>query len=221
MSKNAKHDSAARIDAREALMTAFVQQCRAADARRVVIASAGNDGDGALLAVELAETLAASGAKVLIIDCDLRRGTLQKQLQRSVPTEQCLAAALCAAPGTRPGAVSTRGFHAVLAGETDRMPAALLDSARMAELLKDLGQHYEYVLCIAPPVTVAPDAGVLGRRCDGVVLTVRHRRTDRRVVAAAAAALSSSGAKLLGTVLTEYDLTMARKMGEPYIHYGK
>ncbi|MBQ9083068.1 MAG: CpsD/CapB family tyrosine-protein kinase [Clostridia bacterium] len=221
MSKNLKNDSAARTAAREAWTTAFVQQCRAANARRVMIASAGNDGDGVMLAVELAETLAAAGAKVLVVDCDLRRGALQKQLQRSVPEEKCLAAVLTAAQGTRPGAVSTRGFHAVLAGETDQMPSALLDSPRMKELLNDLTQHYDYVLCVAPPVSAAPDAGVLGRRCDGAVLAVRYRGTDRRTVTDAATVLQHSGTKLLGTVLTEYDLTMARKMGEPYIHYGR
>lgn len=221
MLKNAKNDSAARSRAREAWMNAFVRQCRTAKAHRVVIASATDDHDGVQLAVELAETLSATGAKVLLMDCDLRRAPLEARLQRSVPDEQRLAAVLTAPPGIRPGAVSTRGFHAVLAGATDRMPSVLLDSARMQELLNDLGSHYEYVLCIAPPVAVAPDAVVLGRRCDGVVLTVRHRRTDRRAVTDAVAALHHGGAKLLGSVLTEYDLTMARQMGQPYVHYGK
>lgn len=217
MSKTMQDASAAHKIACEAWMMHFIRS----DAHRVVFASAGQDDDGAQCALELAELLSAAGARVLVVDCDLRRCPLQARLSRCAPTAQSLAAALCAAPGTMPSVVPIHGFHAVAAGKPDRMVSALLASARMEELLHRLGAPYDYMLCIAPPVTAAPDAAVLGSRCDGVVLTVRHRRTRRHTVAEAAEALHHGGAKLLGTVLTEYDLTMARKMGEPYVYDGK
>lgn len=211
---------AAMADACAGLAAEFAAAAKAANVNCIMVTAAAPDEGTAAAAANLAAALGETGARVVLLDCDLRCGMVQKCLDASAPEEKCLASVLAASGEVKPAAVRQNGFYFVPAGEPAKNPAVLLASQRMQGLLEDLREHFDYVICAAPPVGAAADAAVLGRLCDGAVLVVRQRATSRRVVADAACRLEKAGIRLLGTVLTGYDLTLARKMGRPYMGYG-
>ena len=209
---------AAFSNAYENLTAAVVSRCGADHC--IMVTSPGDNEGAAAVAVNLALSLADTGARVVLVDCDLRREMVQTCLPVNSPA-QTVAALLEGDGPMDPAPVCQQSLYILPAGVPAAKPAALLGSPRMAQLLDGLRRHYDYVICAAPPVCLVPDGEVLGKLCGGTVLAVRHRFTHRRAVSDAVRRLEYAGVPLMGTVLTDLDLTMARKMGHPYICYDR
>ena len=80
----------------------------------------------------------------------------------------------------------------------------------MQELVELLKHNYDYVILDAPPVTVVTDAAVVGRLTDGALLVVRSKFASARTVRQAKAKLENVGIRILGGVLTRFNM---RKSG--------
>jgi Mrp family chromosome partitioning ATPase len=83
------------------------------------------------------------------------------------------------------------------AGSAPSSIAALLHSPRTLEFLNHMREEFHTVLIDTPPMLQMPDARVLGRLADGVILVVRSAQTTREE-AAAAQRLTEDGTRLLG-----------------------
>ena len=69
------------------------------------------------------------------------------------------------------------------------------------------------VIIDTPPMLQMPDARVLGKLADGVILVVRSARTTKETAAAAGQRLAEDGTRVLGTVLNEWDPRKAASAG--------
>ena len=65
---------------------------------------------------------------------------------------------------------------------------------------------YDYIICDAPPVGVITDAAALSPLCDGVLYVARQKFANRNQVRSAIKSLQAVNAKILGTVLTQYEI---------------
>jgi Mrp family chromosome partitioning ATPase len=92
----------------------------------------------------------------------------------------------------------------------------LLYSPRVVELLQQMRQQFDTVIIDTPPMLQMPDARVLGRLADGVILVVRSARTAKETAAAAGQRLAEDGTRVLGTVLNEWDPRNASHTGYGY-----
>ncbi len=211
---------AAFSGAYDRLLAAVTVRSRGEHLRCIMVTSAGADEGAAAAAANLAISLADTGVRVVLVDCDLHRAMVQECLPVNDPV-QTLATLLETDGPLNPIPICKRSVYILPAGIPAKNPAVLLGSDRMAQLLDRLRRDYACVICAAPPVCLVPDAELLGRQCDGTILTVRHRFTYRRAVSEAVQRLERAGVPLMGTVLTNVDLTLARKMGRPYISYGR
>src|ERR1019366_5917396 len=81
----------------------------------------------------------------------------------------------------------------------------LLHSPRALDLLQRMRQEFDMVIVDTPPMLQMPDARVLGRLADGVILVVRSAKTTKETAAAAVQRLEEDGTRVLGTVLNEWD----------------
>ena len=72
------------------------------------------------------------------------------------------------------------------------------------------------VIIDTPPMLQMPDARVLGRLADAVILVVRSARTTKETAAAAGQRLAEDGTRLLGTVLNEWDPRKTSHSGYGY-----
>ncbi|HVE95126.1 MAG TPA: polysaccharide biosynthesis tyrosine autokinase [Acidimicrobiales bacterium] len=152
----------------------------------------------------LAVTLALSGRRVAIVDCDLRRPRLHEFFGLGNDTgftsvllgDQPLAAALRRV--SLPGGAA---LDLLPSGPLPPNPAELLGTSRVAELIAALRTENDYVLIDAPPVLPVTDAVVLSTRVDGLLLVATAGVTSRRHFSRALSTLQAADAPLLGIVV--------------------
>jgi capsular exopolysaccharide synthesis family protein len=152
-------------------------------------------------ACNVALTLALGGARVVLVDGDLRKPAIGKYL--GISSAAGLTSVLAGQHELRDVMVTYgRNTLAVLpSGPTPPNPSELLGSQQMADLLATLANHYDIVVIDAPPLLPVTDAAVLAALADGAVLVIRHSRTRREEAQRAIQTLNAVNAKLLGTVL--------------------
>ena len=112
----------------------------------------------------------------------------------------------------------------ILAGTIPPNPVELLSSDQMEQLLDQLSERYDYIICDTPPVGVVTDAVALSRFCDGVILVVRQNMATREQVWKAKQNLETVQANVIGTILSCYDISSDTKdtagSYEGYYGYG-
>ena len=188
-----------------------VEQHRAASGLTVVAVTSPSVGDGkTTTTINLAGALAqAPGARVLLIDADLRRPILAEHLGLATPTR-------AERPGLVDALVDARlrlddiveqcpefNLTVVPAGPTPQAPYELLQSGRLAELLEEARRSYHYVILDTPPLVAVPDGRLISKAVDGFILVVRAHRTPRKLLEEALSL--SDPQKLLGLVFNRDD----------------
>jgi capsular exopolysaccharide synthesis family protein len=172
------------------------------DPPRVITISSALPAEGkTTTACNIALTLAQSGARVVLVEGDLRKPAVGKYL--GISNAAGLTNVLAGQHELRDVLVSyQRDTLAVLpSGPTPPNPSELLGSQQMRQLLASLAAAYDVVIIDAPPLLPVTDAAVLAAAADGAILVIRHGKSRREEVERAVQALTSVNAKVLGTVL--------------------
>jgi capsular exopolysaccharide synthesis family protein len=175
---------------------------------RVILVAGSLPGEGAsVVASNLAHHYAVTGERVLLIDADLRRSALTRQL---APAQAGLAEAL--AGQVRPENVILRdggtGLHFLPAGAdcpVQASPPEMLASTRMAELLGGLRQHFDTIVIDAPPLLPVIDGRILADLADQIVFTMAWRSTPKPLARRALTLLGFNQEKLVGVVVNRVD----------------
>jgi polysaccharide biosynthesis transport protein len=160
-------------------------------------------------ATNTAVSLAQTGAKVLIVDADMRRPRLHSvfnvangeglsTLLSSESTEADIARVVKLDEGTK--------MHILTSGPIPPNPAELIGSEQMAALLKKLQKHYSHVVIDSPPITSFTDGVLIASMVDGVILVVHSGKSSRQVVKRAKQLLQDVGSRILGVVLNNVNL---------------
>ena len=168
-------------------------------------------------ACNVALILAQSGARVVLVEGDLRKPAVGRYL--GISNAAGLTNVLAGQHELRDVIVSyQRDTLAVLpSGPTPPNPSEMLGSQQMQQLLTTLAAAYDLVVIDAPPLLPVTDAAVLASASDGAILVVRHGKSRREEVQQALQALTSVNAKVLGTVL---NFAPRKKRGNGYDGYG-
>ena len=192
-----------------------------ANTRTVAITSSVQGEGKTVTATNLAVSLAHDlDTKVLLIDCDLRKGMADNLL--NMPHKPGLAEFLADHAGGNDVIYQTKINNLCLipAGEMPHNPSELLGSKRMKMLLESLRvQGYNYIVLDTPPIFPFADAGVLGTQTDGVILVVQSRKTQAHTVRKTKEFLAHSRVNILGFVLTSAD-SNAPVYGNYYHYYN-
>jgi polysaccharide biosynthesis transport protein len=174
---------------------------------RHVVISSPHAGDGkTTVACNLALSWAQSGARVCLVEADLRRPGVAALLDidGSVGLSEVLVGDVALDDVLVPW---NDGLLTVLpSGSLPPDPAALLGSDSMGSLVTTLRDRFDLVIYDTPPMNMVADAAVLGRAVDGVVLVVNAGVTSRDRLASCIDILESSRVTLLGTVLGSVSL---------------
>jgi capsular exopolysaccharide synthesis family protein len=180
--------------------------------RSLVITSAAAHEGKTTVTCNLAIAMAEGGARVCLVDADLRRPHVGELLgmDNSVGLTDVLAGEHDVHSVLIPW---HEGLVTVLtSGSVPPDPNALLSSRAMANLVATLCAEFDVVVFDSPPLLPVTDALVLGKLSDGVVLVTRRGRTKRSHVKAALEAIGLSHAKLLGTVFNDVKLGIGPRM---------
>lgn len=170
--------------------------------RSFVISSAGSGEGKSTTTANLAISLAETGAKVALIDGDLRLPKVAEYLgiEGGVGlTDVLIGRAELVDVLQKWG----RGHLYVLpSGRIPPNPSELLGSAAMANVLNALTAQFDYVLIDAPPLLLVTDAAVVSKLAGGAILVAASGGTKKQELAGAVRALEAIGSRLLGIVVT-------------------
>jgi capsular exopolysaccharide synthesis family protein len=179
-------------------------------------------GDGkTTTAVNLAITLAQSaGARVLLIDADLRRPFVGTSLGLDESGGPGLAATALD-PSLELDQIVTRtpfNLDVVVAGPSTPNAYRLFDSPRVGKLLEQARGQYDHVVLDTPPVLLVPDCRLMSQWVDGFLVVVSAHRTPRKLVADAVGAIDQE--KVLGVVFNGDDRPLSGYFSRYQGYYG-
>ncbi|HJQ84999.1 MAG TPA: polysaccharide biosynthesis tyrosine autokinase [Candidatus Binatia bacterium] len=183
---------------------------------RVIAVSSARAAEGKTVAsMNLVTALAQSGARVLLIEADLRHPRCHRILGLyNVPGLSNFLSGESDDLDAMIGRVDPPGFHFLPSGALPANPAELLGSRRMRELLRRMRKVYDHVVLDTPPILPVTDAVVLGGEADGVVLVVKGNDTPRELVRRAHDRLVQARVRMLGVLVNNVDLAW----GDPYFY---
>ena len=184
---------------------------RGDDAKLIAVTSAVPREGKSLTSFCLARTLALSGARVALVDCDLRqRGTtklsghhevgLVEVVQDKIP----LSEALIHDP-------KSNCFVLPACGKS--VPYDLFSNPETDEVLRQLCDQFDYVILDAPPILGVADARLLAAKADRVLYLVQWNKTPLRAAQSAIDILQECGANVAGALLTKVNVKGQARYG--------
>lgn len=161
-------------------------------------------------AINLAIAMAASGSRVLLMDCDLRRPNVHRMLR--LPRNPGLMEVLVGQVDIHDVMLPTQveNLLVVPSGHLPANPSELIGSARMHDLVAQLGQEFDILICDAPSVIVVTDPLLLATHVDSSLMLVSVNNASRETIQRALNILETAGSHIAGIVLNGLDPTRRR-----------
>lgn len=169
--------------------------------KTILVTSADPSEGKSTTVANLGTVMAQIGAKVIIIDCDLRRSEQHKLFD--LPNNTGLTNILVGGLETNQVLTNTKvpNLKVITSGPLPPNPAELLGSEKTPELLNKLTEMADIVLVDSPPILMVADAAILSSLVDGVILVIKSAKTKLEAIKQAKERLGKANARIVGTVL--------------------
>jgi len=171
------------------------------------------------VSANLAITMALSGARTLLIDCDLRRGALREAF--GISSKIGFAEVLKQEVNWREVVVPTayETLFVLPRGKTLSQPSEQLLRDSTEALLKELYQHYDYVIIDSSPVLAADDTTSIAPKIDATIFVVRLSYTSARLTKKALELLYGRQVNIPGVILNFVDTSLPEYYYYQYSEY--
>ena len=162
--------------------------------------------------------LAQTGAKVLLVDADIRKGSVHQycgldNLGGGLP-------ALLRGETTLAAVTKTfHGVHVITRGSTPGNPSELLMSPKFTELVKEAEQIYDYIIFDAPPILAVTDATIIASHMDAVFMIARAGMNTVDEIQQSLKRLQLSSIQVSGCILNHVSLQDGRLGARRIYHY--
>ena len=173
----------------------------------------------------LAISISQANQRVLLIDGDLRKPKIHHYF--SIPNAPGLTNYLGASVNSRSSQkidlfsvihpTEYKNLSVMASGSIPPNPAEILGSEPMANFLKELSEHFDYIIIDSPPVNVVSDALPVIRESDGVIIVVRSNASTHPELQKALDSLKFIDAKVIGFVV---NYETEKKSKYSYYKYG-
>jgi succinoglycan biosynthesis transport protein ExoP len=173
------------------------------DRVRIAVTSAA-PGDGkSLISSNLALSYAEAGQRTLLIDGDTRRGSLHRifGLKGKGGLTEYLLGKLHESELVK--ATSHKNLSLISCGQRNGINPELLASAKLKNLIDQLGESFDVVIVDTPPLAAGIDAYALSAAAGNILMVLRMGRTQRRLASAKLALLDRLPVYILGSVLND------------------
>ena len=168
------------------------------------------------VSANLAAVMAQAGQRVLVIDGDMRKGTLHKVMggRPNNGLSELIAGQIDMETAIRPIA-SLENLHYIARGKIPPNPSELLMNQRFAEVMDQLMPRYDLVLIDTPPILAVTDASIIGHMAGTCLLVVRFGLNQAREIALARQRFAQNGVEIKGAI---FNAVERRSSG--YYSYG-
>jgi capsular exopolysaccharide synthesis family protein len=204
------------VEAYRNLRSSLLYMANAEPRPRVLLVTSSVPGDGkSMTSTNLAITMAMGGSRVLLVDADLRKGSLHSRF--GLQNDTGFSEVFLQNTNWRQAIKETSfpNLHLLPRGATTQRSSEFFIGPVMEKFLKDAAQEYDYVLIDTAPVMAADDVTSLAPRVDGIIFVVRAEYTSSRVAHAALNMLYQRKANVLGLVFNSVHVST----GDYYYYY--
>ena len=187
---------------------------------RIVGVTSAMKGEGkSTTSINLAYTLAETGKKVLLLECDLRLPTMavRLNLNRSPGLSNLLAGMVQGTEALQKSGL-IKNMYVITSGDIPPNPSELLGSDQIKVVLELLSQAFDYIVLDLPPVSIVSDALVISKLTSGMIVVTRQDYCSKRLLADTIRQLRFVNAKILGLVMTG---SRSAAKSYKYKKYGK
>ncbi|MGE7771279.1 CpsD/CapB family tyrosine-protein kinase [Viridibacillus arvi] len=170
------------------------------------------------VAANIAIAFAQDGRKVLLVDADLRKPTVQHTFEKLISpglTNYLISQWEIDEVITKSG---IKGLDIITSGPIPTNPAELLGSTSMNKLIEEIKSKYDMVIFDSPPVLSVSDTLILSEKCDGTILVISSGATEKGHAVKAKEVLQASKANIIGTILNNFKLEKGHYY---YQYYGE
>lgn len=186
---------------------------------KVIAVTSCQPGEGkSTVSVNMAAVLAQGGKKVALVDTDMRRPSVYKRLRMEGGKG---LSELLTGYYNLDEVIQTHDTLTTLdvipSGTVPPLPADLLASEQMNDVVRQLRERYEYVIFDTPPVLSVTDPAIVAAQSDGMVLVIRQGYCTRRMLGRAAEILRDLDVKVYGFVFNGVDASLPEYYG--YLGY--
>jgi capsular exopolysaccharide synthesis family protein len=189
------------LESIDGIRTVLLRDASVQETRVVMVTSAVSGEGKTTLASHLAGSLARSGRRSLLIDCDLRHPAVHQLFE--VPLRPGFSEAVLGEMHimevTRTTAVN--GLSVIPAGQWDREVMQIMTREEVLAIFEKLKGEYDFIVMDSHPVLAATDALVIGQYADAVLLSLLRDVSQTHRVFAACQRLATLGIRILGAVV--------------------
>jgi tyrosine-protein kinase Etk/Wzc len=186
----------------------------------LLVTSAGPSEGKSTIVANLAVTIANSGKKTLLIDCDLRKPNIHNlfQMERGPGLTNTLTGEMDWTEVVKPS--ETENLSIITSGPIPPNPTEMIDSKAMRDQLEVFKKEFDMILFDSPPVVAVTDAAILSSYIEGVLLVVELGRSRASGVLRAIDLLDKVKANLLGLVTNNISASYRYDYGYYYKYYS-
>ena len=157
------------------------------------------------VSLNLAWSLAELGKRVLLVDADMRRPSLNIKLGMNLsPGLSNLLGdtnSISSAIQKYHSSTSEATFDIIPGGDIPQNPSELLNSRRMERLISALSSAYDFLIIDLPPVGAVIDAVSVSKQTDGMIIVIRENNCPRGVLSDCVDQLKYAHVNILGFVV--------------------
>ena len=187
-------------------------------AKTILFTSVTNGESDSMAAVNTAATLAYSGKKVILVDCDMRHPVLHEIFRGNIfGVTNIILQDKTIEEMLQDTEIS--GLKLLPSGSVPVGPVELLSNPKLKEMLETLKTMADYVCIVSAPLiirsaSILSDVCIVASKVDGVVLVIDSRSVKTRTAKKAIELLNGARAPIVGTVLNDV------KADEDFIYFA-
>ena len=169
---------------------------------KVIVITSSAPGEGkTTTSINLAITFAQMGAKVILVDCDLRKSRIHRYLK--LDRKNGVTDVLCGFSQLDKAIKRNvrENLDVLPAGEIPPNPVELMETEEYSKLISTLQERYDYIFVDTPPITVVTDAAVTMKYSMGTIVVIRHNVTTFDMLDVAMEKIAATGVKVLGAIM--------------------
>ncbi len=178
--------------------------------KKIMVSSVMSGEGKTFLSMQILRTLSELGKRVVLVDADLRRSTIDATYRIQYPDKEKLGishylAKKCELEDVIYNTDLRRAFY-VPVGYAVNNSLALLNSPRFSMLLEQISPNVDYIIVDAPPVGMIVDGVEIAKSCDGALLAVNYNQVRRRDLLDARSQIEKTGCDVLGVAINNVPL---------------